>query len=328
MACASAINRSADAPIPQLGFERNMSTNRNRLIVVFGGTGFLGRRVVRHLRERHFPVRIASRDSDKVARSGDDSKLESVQADIGDARSIAQALVGAYGVVNAVSLYVERGKQSFHAVHVEAAERLAALADRAGAERLVHVSGIGADPGSPSLYIRKRGEGEQAVRREFAATTIIRPAVMVGPDDAFLTRIVGLVRKSPIYPLFGKGAMRLQPADVEDVGEAVARVFERFETRATTFECGGPQIYTYRDLVVSAARLTGSTPLIMPVPFLAWTALAGLAERLPRPPLTRNQVELMRLDNVVSLRWPGFPELNITPSPVEGIARQIVQSPA
>ena len=165
---------------------------------MFGGTGFLGRRIVRHLRHREFLVRIASRHPDRGHRlfGPDDPQIQSVEADIHDERSVADALAGAYGVVNAVSLYGEHGQETFHSIHVEAAQRVAAQADRAGVERLVHVSGIGADAASPSRYIRKRGEGELAVRAAFAETLFVRPAVMFGPDDAFLTTIPRLLRRS------------------------------------------------------------------------------------------------------------------------------------
>src|SRR5438477_6620577 len=212
-----------------------MVTN-DRTVTVFGGTGFLGRRIVRHLRSRGFPVRIASRHPDQGHRlfGRDDPQLQSVGADIHDERSVAEALAGAYGVVNAVSLYVEHGQETFHSVHVESAQRLAAQARRARVERLAHVSGIGSDPASPSLYIRKRGEGELAVRAAFADATLIRPAVMFAPDDAFLTVVLELLRRLPIYPMFGRGLTRLQPAYVGDVAEAIARVLQGTQTHAIT----------------------------------------------------------------------------------------------
>jgi NADH dehydrogenase len=171
----------------------------DRTVTVFGETGFLGRSVVRHLRKRGFSVRIASRHPDRGHRlfALDDPQFQSVAANIHDERSIADALADAYGVVNAVSLYVEHGQETFHSVHVEAAERVAAQAHRAGVERLAHVSEIGADAASPSLYIRKRGEGELAVRATFADAILIRPAVMFGPDDAFLTTILKLLGRLP-----------------------------------------------------------------------------------------------------------------------------------
>jgi NADH dehydrogenase len=152
----------------------------------------------------------------------DDARLQPVAADIRDERSVADALAGAFGAVNAVSLYVEQGLQTFHSVHVESARRVAAQARKAGINRLMHVSGIGADMSSPSLYVRKRGEGEAAVRDEIATAVLIRPAVMFGPDDSFLTTIIKLLKRLPVYPMFGRGLTKLQPAYVEDVAEAIA----------------------------------------------------------------------------------------------------------
>src|SRR6202171_2739294 len=146
-----------------------MAATNDRIVTVFGGTGFLGRRIVRHLRSRGFPVRTVSRHPDRGRRlfGPDDPQLQSVRANIHDERSVADALAGAYGVVNAVSLYVEHGEETFHSVHVDAAQRVAAQALRAGIERLVHVSGIGADANSRSRYLRQRGEGELAGRAAF-----------------------------------------------------------------------------------------------------------------------------------------------------------------
>src|SRR5206468_11737202 len=184
-----------------------MAAASDSVVTVFGGTGFLGCRIVRHLRLHGFCVRVASRHPDRghALLGPDDPQLRSVKADVHDERSVADALADAYGVVNAVSLYVEQGWETFHSVHVESAQRVAAQAQRAGVKRLVHVSGIGADPRSHSLYIRKRSEGELAVRVAFADAILIRPAVMFGPDDAFLTTILKLLDRLPIYPMFGNG---------------------------------------------------------------------------------------------------------------------------
>jgi uncharacterized protein YbjT (DUF2867 family) len=300
----------------------------SRVVTVFGGTGFLGRRVVRHLRKVDFSVRIASRHPDRGRRlfGFDDPHLQSVEADLHDERSIAAALAGAYGAVNAVSLYVEHGRETFHSVHVEAAQWVADQARRAGVERLAHVSGIGADPGSPSLYIRKRGEGELAVRAAFAHATLIRPAVMFGPDDAFLTTVIDLLRRLPIYPMFGGGRTRLQPAHVENVAEAIARVTHAAEPPSMIIECGGPRVYSYEQLLRTIAREAGLKPILVPVPFSAWHALAWTGEFLPRPPLTRNQVELMQVDNVTSPKMPGFHELGITQLSIEDVLPQMLSS--
>jgi uncharacterized protein YbjT (DUF2867 family) len=304
-----------------------MAAMNHRVVTVFGGTGFLGRRVVRHLRNGEFFVRIASRHPERGKKlfGSDDPQLQSVEANIHDERSIADALVGAYGVVKAVSLYVEQGQETFHSVHVESAQRVAAQAHRAGVERLAHVSGIGSNAVSPSLYIRKRGEGELAVRAAFADATLIRPAVMFGPDDAFLTIILKLLRRLPIYPMFGRGRTRLQPAYVDDVAEAIARVLQGTETNAITCECGGPRVYSYRDLLRAVAHEAGLRPILIPMPFAAWRALAWASEMLPAPPVTRNQVELMQVDNVSSPEMPGFGQLGISPHSVEEILQEMLR---
>src|SRR3979411_1277061 len=182
-----------------------MVATNGRTVTVFGGTGFLGRRIVRHLRYREFSVRIASRHPDRGHRlfGPDDPQLQSVGANIHDERSVADALAGAYGVANAVSLYVEHGEETFHSVHVEAAQRVAAQALRAGVDRLIHISGIGAGSVSQSRYIRKRGEGELAVRAAFSDALFVRPAVMFGPDDVFLTTIFRLTRQIAVSPIVG-----------------------------------------------------------------------------------------------------------------------------
>jgi uncharacterized protein YbjT (DUF2867 family) len=242
---------------------------------------------------------------------------------VNDGPSVASALTGAYGVVNAVSLYVERGGATFQSVHVAAAGQVATYATLARVERLVHVSGVGADTASPSLYIRKRGEGEQAVHTAFPGAVLMRPTVIFGPDDAFLSRLLELIRRFPIYPLFGRGETRLQPANVEDVAEAVARVLRRPDQNGAILECGGPSVYSYKALLKVIAGAIGRHPLLVPVPFVAWRALARLSELSPATPITVNQVELMRLDTIVSPRLPGFADLGITPEPLESVLRQM-----
>lgn len=294
-----------------------------QVVTVFGGTGFLGRRVVRHLRDKGFSVRIASRHPS--SSSCHDPEVQPIAADIREQQSIAAAVKGASGVLNAVSLYVERGTDTFHAVHVAAAQRLAEEARKAGAERLIQISGIGADATSSSPYIRARGQGEQAVRAAFPNAAVIRPAVMFGPDDAFLNALVQLLRRLPIYPMFGRGQTRLQPADVEDVGEAVARLMQRTPAEAITVECGGPRVYTYEELLRMIGRAANVKRVLVPVPFAAWHALAWVAEMLPGAPVTRNQVQLMEIDTVASADVPGFAELGISPRAIEEVLQSILR---
>ncbi len=300
----------------------------NRVVTVFGGTGFLGRRVIRCLRQHGFAIRIASRHPDRgrVLLARDDQRSQLIECDIHDERSVADALTGAYAAVNAVSLYVEHGRETFHSVHVASATRVAAQAHTAGLERLVHVSGIGADPGSRSLYIRKRGEGELAVRSTFADATLVRPAVMFAPDDAFLTTVVSLLRRLPVYPMFGRGRTRLQPVCADDVAEAIARALQPTQPQARTFELGGPRVYSYEEFLRTVAREANLSPVLVPVPFAAWHALAGIAEILPSAPITRNQVELMQIDTVASPEMPGFGDVGIAPRAVEELLRRMLSN--
>ncbi|MER9051482.1 complex I NDUFA9 subunit family protein [Mesorhizobium sp. M0923] len=302
--------------------------NQERIVTVFGGTGFLGRRIVTRLLERGFTVRAASRHPARVALvfSSITRMPEAVEADILDASSIGSAITGSQAVVNAISLYVEQGVQTFERVHVKAAADLAAVSRKVEIDQFVQISGIGSDPQSDSNYIRARGRGEVAVGNAFPGAFIVRPAVMTGPDDAFLTTIVRLIRLLPVYPLFGDGGTRLQPVYVADVAEAVSRLIDgRSHKGSSIFEFGGPRIYTYKELLREIARQLDTHVKLMPVPFAVWNALAGVAELLPAAPITRNQIDLMRQDNVAAINAPGLKELDIEPRDIDEVIRVIEQ---
>jgi uncharacterized protein YbjT (DUF2867 family) len=288
-------------------------------VTVFGATGFLGRRVVKHLLECEFSIREASRHPERTG-----ALLESINADINDDRSVIAAVAGVEGVVNAVSLYVESGQQTFHSVHVTGAARVARLAREAGVKHLIHVSGIGSDAGSASPYIRSRGQGEKVVRDAFPAATLIRPSVMFGRGDAFVGPVARILRHLPVFPLFGRGQTKLQPAHVEDVAEAIARAIQTTPSRMS-YELGGPRIYTYRSLLEVIARHLRRKLVLIPTPFGLWHALASVAEMLPQPPITRNQVELMQIDSVASPGAPGFADLRILPTSLEDVLPEIVE---
>ena len=296
---------------------------RGRVVTVFGATGFLGHRVVRHLLDRGFRVRAASRHPKRVSSPlrPDAMGKEAIEADAHDEASLATALGGAYGVVNALGLYVERGgRKTFHAVHVEGAARIARLAREAGVERLVHVSGIGADPASSSDYIRARGEGEIVVQEAFPGATVVRPSVMFALDDHFITTLARLLRTLPVFPLFGRGRTRLQPVHAENVAEAIARIVECTDGAGhLLYEFGGPRSYTYAELLRSVADKIGIRARLLPLPFVLWQVVAAISEFLPDAPLTRNQVALMRRDNVASKDLPGLRDLHIVPTALEGV---------
>jgi uncharacterized protein YbjT (DUF2867 family) len=236
-----------------------------RIVSVLGGTGFFGHRVVRHLLDRGFGVRAAARHPERMPPLLGSERLgtEAIQAGL--------------------SLYVERGgREIFRAVHVEAAARIARLAREAGVGRLIHVSGIGADPAPPSDYIRARGEGEIVVHEAFPGATLVRPSVMSGPDDYFLTTLVRLLQTLPVYPLFGRGRTRLQPVHVADVAEAIARILGyAADVGRACYEFGGPRSYTYAELLRSVAGRIGARAWLLPQPIALWQAVALLSGFVP-----------------------------------------------
>src|SRR5215470_6516342 len=288
-------------------------------VAVFGGTGFVGRRIVRQLREAGTRVRVVARHPGRA----EDDGIEQVTADA--QRSVAAAVAGADGVVNAISLYVQHGSATFHSVHAEAAGTIARAAKQAGTQRFVHISGIGANPASPSAYIRSRGEGEATVQTAFPGAVIVRPAVMFAMGDAFLTTILRLLRSLPAYPIFGDGRTRLQPVHADDVAAAIARILRQSQKPYPVYELAGPRIYSYEELLRTIARIARLRPVLMRIPFALWDALAGLAERLSHPPLTRNQVELMQIDTTASERLPGFRTLGISTRSLEDELKTILR---
>jgi NADH dehydrogenase len=290
-------------------------------VVVFGGTGFLGRRLVRRLATAGQTVRVAVRHPEAAPDAlGPEAidRVTVVRADVGDEAAVATAVAGADAVVNAVSAYVEKGGVTFEGVHVAGAATVARAAAVAGVGRFVLVSGIGADLRSASPYIRARGRGEAAVREAFPTATVARPSAMFGPGDALFGTVADFARLAPVLPLIG-GGTRLQPAYVEDVAEAIARLLEDFGSTGRTYELAGPGVYTLRDLVDLALRYANRRRLLVPIPLGLAGLLARLLEVLPSPPLTRGQVELLRADNVASGTLPGFRDLGIAPKALEDI---------
>ena len=291
-------------------------------VTVFGGSGFVGRAIVRRLVAEGAEVRVAVRHPERAAflqQAGSPGQITAVHADVWDEASIAPAVAGVDAVVNTVGHYVERGQASFAAIHGAGARHVAFAAQAAGAGRLVHISGIGADPQSPSAYVRARAAGERLVREAFPAATILRPSVMFGPEDAFFNRLAALARVLPALPLFGRGTVRLQPVYVMDTAEAVARALVDPQAPGRTYELGGPRIYSYADLVRLALEQSGRRRLLLPVPYLAWDVIATLLAPLPDRPISRDQVTMMRDDNVVGPGQPGLRDLGITPVALETI---------
>lgn len=282
------------------------------VVTVFGATGFLGRAIARELEADGWEVRIAARDPDVLIPGVVAEPGLRIKTDVRDERSLRDALEGADAAVNAVSLYAERPGLRFRDVHVDGAGQVARLAREAGVDRLVHVSGIGADPQSASAYIRARGEGEVNVREAFERATIVRPSVLFGVDGGMTERLRTLCRL-PLVPLFGRGDTRLQPVLVDDVARAIGALLQRPGSAGRVFELGGADLLTYRDIVEERLRNSGRRRVLLPVPFALWLLVAGLLAILPRRPLNTSDVELMARDNVANPALPGFAELDIDP---------------
>ncbi len=291
-------------------------------VTVFGGSGFLGRQIVKHLAAEGTKIRVGVRHPERASfleRFGRDGQIELVQADVWDESTVACAVKQSGSVINTVGHYVEKGKATFDVVHGQGALHVARQARQAGVERLIHISGLGADPASDSPYVRARGIGEALVKKAFEGVTILRPSVIFGPDDAFFNTLAGLARHSPILPLFGMGRTNLQPVFVENVAEACVRVLANPSTIGKVYELGGPEVYTYRALVQLVLKQVDRRRILVPVPFFVWDALATLLAFLPNPPLTRDQVKLMKRDNVVDGKELTLKDLGIDPVSVEEI---------
>ena len=272
------------------------------LVTVFGGSGFLGRHVVRALARRQYRIRVAVRRpelSGFLTPMGRVGQINAVQANLRYPHSVEAALRDADVAVNLVGILFERGGQRFEAVHAEGAEAVARAANAAGA-RIVHVSAIGADPNARSLYARSKAAGERLVLAAAPAATIARPSIVFGPEDDFFNRFASLARLAPALPLPGGGHTRFQPVFVGDVAEMVAKAVDGETRSGTIYELGGPDIRTFRELMQFVLATIERRRLLLPVPFGLMKLQAMALQFLPKPPITPDQVELLKNDNVVS----------------------------
>jgi uncharacterized protein YbjT (DUF2867 family) len=272
------------------------------LVTVFGGSGFLGRHVVRALANRNYRIRVAVRRPELTGHLqplGRVGQIHAVQANLRYPQSVAAAARDADIVVNLVGILFERGRQRFDVVQAEGAEAVALAANAVGA-RLVHVSAIGADENSPSHYARSKAAGERLVLAAQSEAIVMRPSIVFGAEDDFFNRFAALARIAPALPLVGGGHTRFQPVFAGDVAAAIAMAVDGAAKPGTIYELGGPDVRTFRKLMEFVLTTTERRRLLVPVPFGLMKLQAMILQFLPKPPITPDQVELLRHDNVVS----------------------------
>ncbi len=277
-------------------------SDSDTMITVFGGSGFLGRHVVRALAKRRYRIRVAVRRPELanfLQPLGSVGQIHAVQANVRHPLSVEAAVRDSHAVINLVGILFERGRQRFEAVQGYGAERIALAAAAFGA-RMVHVSAIGADENSSSGYARAKALGEKLVLAAVPEATVFRPSVVFGPEDDFFNRFAAMARISPVLPLVGGGATRFQPAFVGDVAEAIARAVDGTARAATTYELGGPEILTLRQIMEFVLKTIERRRALVPLPFALAKLKASFLQFLPKPPLTPDQVEMLKSDNVVS----------------------------
>jgi NADH dehydrogenase len=293
------------------------------LVTVFGGSGFVGGQVVRALAKAGHRVRVAVRNPNLAYRMrmlGDVGQIEVVQANVRNAPSVARAVDGAEAVVNLVGILWESGRQKFQTLHVMGAKTVAEQAKAAGVKRLVQISAIGADAHSPSKYQRTKAEGEAAVRAAFPGAVVIRPSIVFGAEDKFFNKFGQMAALFPALPLVGGGETRFQPVYVGDVAQVVAQAVASPAAEGLTYELGGPAVYSFKQLLELILRETGRNRILAPLPWFAASLIGKVGDLSPiAPPLTSDQVESLKADNVADRGLPGLAEAGVVPTAVEAV---------
>ena len=290
-------------------------------VTVVGGTGFIGRRLVGRLAGRGVSVRIVSRRAQD--ESGAAPQIERVAGSIEDPSILERAVDGASAVVNLVGTTAAKSERQFYSLHRDMPGRLAEAARLAGVRRFVHVSAMGIGLDAPSLADRSKAAGENAVREAFPDANLVRPALVYGPGDHFFTRFAQLARSAPAIPLIGGGRTRFQPMHVDDVTEAMARILDEPGTAGRTFELGGSEIFSFRELIEHLCRAIGRRPWLVPIPFPVAEAGACATQWLPHAPLTVDQVRLLKTDKVIRDPQNGPTALGVRPRTLESFLSEL-----
>ncbi|MFN6980614.1 MAG: complex I NDUFA9 subunit family protein [Brevundimonas sp.] len=289
------------------------------VVTLFGGSGFIGSQAVRALARLGWRIRIAVRNpvlAIEVQPLGDPGQIQFMRCDVTNADDVAAAVRGSNAVVNLVGvLHDGGGTRGFKSAHVEAAKNIAQAAKAAGVVRVVQISAIGADANSPSAYARTKGEAEAQIRAVYPDAVILRPSLVFGASDGFLNRFAAMAVSAPALPLIGGGATKFQPVYVGDVAEAVARAVTRSDAAGRTFELGGPDVYSFREVLELVCRETGRNRPLLPIPFPIARLMGSVFQAVGllglTPPLTRDQVVMLQSDNVVSSGALGLTDLGM-----------------
>ena len=293
---------------------------RNRRTAVLGGSGFIGRYVVKRLATRGEVIAVGCRNAEAAKHLkplGDVGQIVPLNVGIGEEALLPAFLAGNDSLVNSVGILQESGAQTFELVHHTGPARLARFARETGVERFVHISAIGADLRSSSAYARTKAAGEQAERDACPTVTILRPSVVIGPEDQIFNRFAAMATISPVLPLIGGGETRFQPVYVGDVADAVVKCLEDPATAGRVYELGGPKIYSFREVLELVQGEIRRKRRFVDLPFGLAAFQAKLMSILPNPPLTPDQVELLKSDNIVSSGALTLASLGITPTPAE-----------
>jgi uncharacterized protein YbjT (DUF2867 family) len=292
------------------------------LVTVFGGSGFVGRHLVRTLAQKGYRVRVAVRRPNEalfLRPMGEVGQVQPVQANVRDQASCAAAMAGASAVINLVGVLYEAGAQKFDAIHEVASKSLASLAADAGVARFVQMSAIGADAEAKSLYAQSKAGGEAGALEHFPSATIVRPSIVFGPEDQFFNKFATLARVAPALPLVGGGTTKYQPVYVKDVASAIVAILDKGNLAGKTIELGGPEVVTFRQLMERTLKVIERKRFLMTVPYFQARVMAAFLQWLPSPLLTPDQVELLKVDNVVGEGALTFADLGIVPTAMDVI---------
>lgn len=301
--------------------ENKMRLDPNHRVTIFGGSGFVGRHIVRALAKTGVKIRVAVRRPNEalfLKTAGRVGQIEIVQANIRDDQSCQAALADSDAVINAVGILFETGAQKFVSVQASGAARVAQLAKKAKIKTFVHISAIGADAESASIYARTKAAGEAAVRKAIPTAVVLRPSLVIGPEDDFFNRFASMAMLAPALPLIGGGLTRYQPVTVFNLADCVVAALAADASSGGTYDIGGPRTYSFKDLMTLLLDQIGRRRALVPVPFFMARIIGAVAQFLPKPLLTLDQVRLLEDDNIVTGE-DGLAHFGVEPQPIEAV---------